>query len=221
MIGVPVIAHAHGKMKYYTDQKSTIGSAIFQEYKLASQDCHEGFQDMRSSRRIPGQDKTLNGLLPEGILHGSHFSISCRMCFFGPIDGWWRDRRRRRPARSAWEGDVSVLCGTTSGTRRLQHPTPTVMTLTILEGLGPNYWWLCVRINWLAMDFLDHRTRREQSTTPTILESLTVRPRQEYHLPYQSSSSARPMPPCCWDGKLLASGEKREMLLWCRRWNEA
>lgn len=24
----------------------------------------------------------------------------------------------------------------------------------ILEGLGSNYWWLCVSINWLAMDFL-------------------------------------------------------------------
>ena len=32
----------------------------------------------------------------------------------------------------------------------------TFMTLTILQGLWSNYWWLCVRINWLAMDFLDH-----------------------------------------------------------------
>jgi hypothetical protein len=37
----------------------------------------------------------------------------------------------------------------------------TVMTLMILQGFGPNYWWLCVRINWLAMDFLDHHNPSE------------------------------------------------------------
>jgi hypothetical protein len=30
------------------------------------------------------------------------------------------------------------------------------MILTILQGLGSNYWWLCIRINWLAMDILDY-----------------------------------------------------------------
>lgn len=29
------------------------------------------------------------------------------------------------------------------------------MTAIIL-GLGPSNWWLRIRINWLAMDFLDH-----------------------------------------------------------------
>ncbi len=93
--------------------------------------------------------------------HVSRFSIPCRMCFFGPIDSWRRNRRRRRPASSAWEGNVSVLRGTTSGTSRWHCPTQTVMTLTMLQGLGPNCWWLCVRINWLAMDFLDHRNPSE------------------------------------------------------------
>ena len=51
--------------------------------------------------------------------------------------------------------------GTTSGTSRWHYPTQTVMTLTILQGLGPNCWWLCVRINWLAMDFLDHHNPSE------------------------------------------------------------
>lgn len=31
------------------------------------------------------------------------------------------------------------------------------MILTIHQGPGPNSWWLCIGINWLAMDILDHR----------------------------------------------------------------
>jgi hypothetical protein len=35
------------------------------------------------------------------------------------------------------------------------------MKLMILLDLGPNHWWLCIRINWLAMDFLDHHNPSE------------------------------------------------------------
>jgi MFS family permease len=62
---------------------------------------------------------------------------------------------------------------------------------------------------------------RAQTPTAIILGWLIGRPRQEYHLPYQSSSSARPMPPCCLDGKLPVSENKPAMLLWFRRWIEA
>lgn len=44
----------------------------------------------------------------------------------------------------------------------------TTMILTILEGLGPNYWWLCVSINWLAMDFLADLDLSEYITTTFI-----------------------------------------------------
>jgi hypothetical protein len=42
------------------------------------------------------------------------------------------------------------------------------MTLTIIQGLGPSDWWLCVRINRLAMDVLDHSDPSEQGITPIL-----------------------------------------------------
>lgn len=54
----------------------------------------------------------------------------------------------------------------------------TVTTLTTLPGLGPNCWWLCVGIDRLAMDFLDHHNPSEQSAAPTNFVSLTLLPRQ-------------------------------------------
>jgi hypothetical protein len=74
-------------MKYHTDQKPAIGSAIFQEYKLSSKDRYEGFQDIWSSRGIPGQNKTLNGLLPEGILHGKIFRLEQFGSSVGEVNG--------------------------------------------------------------------------------------------------------------------------------------
>jgi hypothetical protein len=55
--------------------------------------------------------------------HVSRFSIPCRVCFFGPINSWRRNRRRRRAASSAWEGNVSIIRGTTSRTSMWHNPT--------------------------------------------------------------------------------------------------
>lgn len=48
------------------------------------------------------------------------------------------------------------------------------LRLTILQGVGPNSWWICVRINWLAMDLLDHHNPGEQCVRSMILKLLTI-----------------------------------------------
>lgn len=137
------------------------------------------------------------------------------------IDGWRRNDCGCHPATSAWESNVHVLCGPTSGTCMWYRLSQKPSVLTFLQGHGPDHRWVRVRNNRLAMDVLDplhHGKQCSPALTPSLLK---LRHRQGYCSPHRSSSCVRPTPQYCWDEKLPAFERRPATLHSSQKWTVA